>query len=159
MQHNDNEYYLHHDFNRNSNFSGWVYGDYRDNFEYFGNNTILYAHNLTNRSMFGSLAWCLKESWYTNKDNQFVKISTPTTNTVWKIFSIYTITPEVYYLKTYFSTEEEHQEFLNKLKSRSIYNFNENLTPSDKILTLSTCSDDGTKRIAIHAKMVKVEYR
>ena len=27
----------------------------------FGNNTILYAHNLTNRSMFGSLAWCLKE--------------------------------------------------------------------------------------------------
>lgn len=159
VQHNDNEYYLHHDFNRNSNFSGWVYGDYRDNFEYFGNNTILYAHNLTNRSMFGSLAWCLKESWYTNKDNQFVKISTPTTNTVWKIFSIYTITPEVYYLKTYFSTEEEHQEFLNKLKSRSIYNFNENLTPSDKILTLSTCSDDGTKRIAIHAKMVKVEYR
>ena len=159
VKHSDNEYYLKHDFHKNSNFNGWVYGDYRDNFEYFGNNTIIYAHNLINRTMFGSLAWCLKESWYTNTDNQFIKLSTPTTNTVWKIFSIYTIPSEVYYLKTYFENDKEHQEFLDTLKKRSIYNFKEDLTTSDKILTLSTCSDDGTKRIAIHAKMVKVEYR
>lgn len=159
VQANDNEYYLKHDFNKNSNFCGWVYGDYRDDFTYFGNNTILYAHNLINRTMFGSLIWCQKESWYTNEENLYIKISTPTSNTIWKIFSIYQIKPEVYYLKTYFETTEEHQEFLDTLKNRSIYNFNEDLTPSDKILTLSTCSDDGTKRAVIHAKMVKAEYR
>jgi sortase B len=159
VQADDNEYYLKHDFNKNSNFGGWVYGDYRDDFTYFGNNTILYAHNLINRTMFGSLIWCQKESWYTNEENQYIKISTPTSNTIWKIFSIYQIKPEVYYLKTYFETTEEHQEFLDTLKNRSIYNFNEELTSSDKILTLSTCSDDGTKRAVIHAKMVKAEYR
>ena len=159
VQTNDNEYYLKHDFNKNSNFGGWVYGDYRDDFTYFGNNTILYAHNLINRTMFGSLIWCQKEAWYTNEENQYIKISTPTSNTIWKIFSIYQIKPEVYYLKTYFETTEEHQEFLDTLKSRSIYNFNEELTTNDKILTLSTCSDDGTKRAVIHAKMVKAEYR
>ena len=160
VQHSDNEYYLKHDFNRNYNANGWVYGDYRDDFKYFGNNTIIYAHNLTNRTMFGSLAWCLKESWYTNEENHYIKISTPYSNTVWRIFSIYTIKPEVYYLKTYFSTDEEHQEFLDTLKDRSIYKFtDENLTTDDKILTLSTCSDDGTKRIVIHAQMVKAEYR
>lgn len=159
VQSDDNEYYLKHDFNKNSNFGGWVYGDYRDDFTYFGNNTILYGHNLINRTMFGSLIWCQKESWYTNEENLYIKISTPASNTIWKIFSIYQIKPEVYYLKTYFETTEEHQEFLDTLKNRSIYNFNEELTTNDKILTLSTCSDDGTKRAVIHAKMVKAEYR
>ena len=160
VQHSDNEYYLTHDINKKYNGNGWVYGDYRDDFKYFGNNTILYAHNLTNRTMFGSLAWCLKESWYTNEENHYIKLSTPYSNTVWKIFSIYTIKPEVYYLKTYFNSDEEHQNFLNKIKSRSIYEFTEkSLTTDDKILTLSTCSDDGTKRIVIHAQMIKAEYR
>ena len=161
VQHNDNEYYLKHDFNKQNNSNGWVYGDYRADFEYFGTNTILYAHNMTNRTMFGSLAWCLKESWYKNEDNHYIKLSTPYSNTIWKIFSIYTIKPEVYYLKTYFNTNEEHLEFLNKIKNRSIYNFNlkEELTTDNKILTLSTCSDDGKKRIVIHAVMIKAEYR
>lgn len=161
VQHDDNEYYLKHDFYKKYNINGWVYGDYRDDFKYFGTNTILYAHNMTNRTMFGSLVWCLKDSWYQNEENHYIKLSTPYSNTVWRIFSIYTITPEVYYLKTYFESEEEHQEFLDAIKKRSIYNFNltEELTTDDKILTLSTCTDDGTKRIVIHAKMIKAEYR
>ena len=159
LQAKDNEFYLHHDFNKNYNFGGWVFGDFRDDFTYFGNNTIIYAHNLTNRSMFGSLVWALKDSWHTNPENQFIKLSTPTSNTVWKIFSIYSIKPEVYYIKTFFETDSEHQEFLDTLNKRSIYNFNETLNTSDKILTLSTCSDDGTQRVVVHAKMVKAEYR
>ena len=159
VQHSDNEYYLKHDFNNRYNIYGWVYGDFRDDFEYFGTNTIMYAHNMTDRSMFGSLVWCLKESWYTNEENMYIKMSTPKTNTIWKIFSIYTINPEVYYLKTYFENDEEHTIFLNTLKNRSIYDFQEDVSSDDKIITLSTCTDDGTKRIVIHAKMVKVQYR
>ena len=41
----------------------------------------------------------------------------------------------------------------------STINIEDKLTTDDKILTLSTCSDDGTKRIVIHAQMVKAEYR
>lgn len=161
VQHGDNEYYLNHDFNKRYNMNGWVYGDYRDDFKYFGTNTIIYAHNMTNKTMFGSLTWCLKESWYTNRENHFIKLSTPYSNTAWQIFSIYTIKPEVYYLKTYFESSEEHQEFLDTIHKRSIYDFNieDKLTTDDKILTLSTCSDDGTKRVVIHAKMIKAEYR
>lgn len=159
VQTTDNEYYLKHDFNKQDNYAGWIYGDYRDDFNLFGNNTIIYAHNMLNRTMFGSLVWCLKESWYKNVENQYIKLSTPNSNTVWKIFSIYTIKPEIYYLKTYFESDKSHQEFIDTIKGRSIYNFNESVTSSDKILTLSTCTDDGTKRIVIHAKMIKAEYR
>ena len=159
VQGDDNEYYLKHDFNKRYNNGGWIYGDYRDDFERFGTNTIIYGHNLINRTMFGSLVWALKESWYKNSDNWYIKLSTPNSNTVWKIFSIYQIKPEIYYLKTYFDTDLEHQEFLDTLTKRSIYNFDEVLTTDDKILTLSTCTDDGTRRVVIHAKMIKVEYR
>jgi len=159
LQSNDNEYYLKHDFYKNSNFGGWIYGDYRDDFTHFGSNTIIYGHNLINKTMFGSLTWCQRSSWYENEDNLYIKLSTPTSNTVWKVFSIYQIKPEIDYLKTYFETTEEHQEFLDMLKNRSIYDFKETLTSDDKILTLSTCSDDGTKRAVIHAKMIKAEYR
>ena len=109
--------------------------------------------------MFSTLTWCLKDSWYTNVDNHYIKVSTPTSNTVWKIFSIYMIKTEVYYLKTYFETEEEHQKFVDTIKGRSIYNFNEDISTEDKILTLSTCNNDSTKRIVIHAKMIKAEYK
>lgn len=159
VQSNDNEYYLKHDFNKRANAAGWVYADYRSDFKYFGTNTILYGHNMINKSMFGTLPGCLKKSWYTNEENQYIKISTPFSNTVWKIFSMYTIKPEVYYLMTYFEDEQEHQQFIEKIHSRSIYDFQTEVSHEDKILTLSTCSDDGTKRVVIHAKMIKVEYR
>lgn len=159
VKHSDNDYYLNHDFSRYNNIAGWIYGDYRDDFQYFGTNTIIYGHNMNNRSMFGSLVWALKGSWHTNKDNQYIKLSTPYSNTVWEIFSIYSIKPEVYYLKTYFESEEEHEKFVETLKKRSIYDFKNDISKDDKILTLSTCSDDGTQRVVVHAKMVKVEYR
>jgi len=159
VQSNDNEYYLKHDFNKRNNAAGWVYADYRADFKYFGTNTILYGHNMLNKTMFGSLPSVLKKSWYTNEENQYIKLSTPYSNTVWKIFSIYTIKPEVYYLMTYFKDDTEHQKFIETIHKRSIYNFNVAVSHEDKILTLSTCSDDGTKRVVVHAKMIKVEYR
>ncbi len=158
VQHNDNDYYLHHDFYGNATNLGWVFGDYRDNFSTFGYNTIIYAHNLINDTMFGSLSNVLTTSWQNNSDNHYVKISTPTSNTVWKVFSVYTIVPTVDYLKTSF-TENEYQDFLNMLTGRSVYNFDVPLTTTDKIITLSTCDDAGTKRLVVHAKLVKVQYK
>lgn len=154
----DNEYYLKHDFNKNNNINGWVYADYRANFSNFGKNTIIYAHNLTNRTMFGSLVETQKPYWYTNEDNKYIKISTPTSNSVWAIFSTYTIEPVTDYLRTNFKNHN-YQDFLNLMKSRSIYDFGIEVTKDDKILTLSTCNDAGTKRIVVQAKMVTITYR
>lgn len=160
VQTTDNEYYLSHDFNKRYNIYGWVFGDFRDDFTKFQKNTIIYAHNTGRGTMFATLPNATKEYWYTNEENHYIKISTPTSNTIWKIFSIYTTTgDDVYYLKTYFNNKDDYQDFLNTLKDKSIYNFNETLTSNDKILTLSTCDSSGKRRIAVHAKMIKVEYR
>lgn len=158
VQTDNNQFYLKHDYKKNYNSGGWIYADYRVNFVDFGKNTIIYGHNLTNRTMFGSLVETQKSYWYTNPDNHYIKISTPTSNTVWKIFSTYTIEPVTDYIRTNFKTYS-YQDFLNLMKSRSIYNFNTEVTEEDKILTLSTCNDSGTKRIVVQAKMVTIAYK
>ena len=158
VQAEDNDYYLSHAFNKRSNAGGWIFADYRVDFKNFGKNTIIYGHNMNNKTMFGSIPNMLYSGYLSNSSNYYIKISTPTSNTVWKVFSVYTIEPEVYYLKTNFRTEP-YDKFLNTLKSRSVYDFGIDVTTDDKILTLSTCDNTGTKRVAVHAKMINIEYK
>ena len=158
VQTTNNTYYLDHAFNKTKNAGGWIYADFRANFNNFDKNTIIYGHNISNRTMFGSLVETQKPYWYTTANDKYIKISTPTSNTVWTIFSTYTIEPEIEYLRTNFENNS-YKDFLNKMKSRSIYNFGIDITENDKILTLSTCNDAGTKRIVINAKMININYR
>lgn len=159
VQTSDNGYYLNHDYSKNYNMGGWVYGDYRNNFNSFDKNTIIYGHNLINKTMFGSLPKVLNSSWYNNQSNQVIKMSTLTNNSLWQIFSVYTTASEAYYTTTKFSSNDEYLTFLNTIKTRSKHNFNIDLDESSKILTLTTCTDDGTARVVVHAKMVSISYK
>ena len=159
VQHSNNDFYLEHDFYKRKTKNGWIFGDYRNNFEKFDNNTIIYGHNLINKTMFGTLPKLLNKNWFSNKNNHYIKLSTKNTNTIWQIFSVYKITPTTDYLQTRFNSSTAYQEFLNTLKSRSEYNFNLDVNYTDKIITLSTCDNTGTKRIAIHAKLINIESK
>lgn len=154
VQTKDNSYYLNHSFDKKYNEAGWVFLDYRNSKDLNNRNTILYAHSRLDKTMFGSLSKVLKSSWYNNKDNHIIRLSTDTENTLWQIFSVYKIPEESYYITTNFNNNEEYNKFLNTIKQRSIHNFNTNLDTNDKILTLSTCYSD-TERTVVHAKLIK----
>ena len=97
-------------------------------------------------------------SWYQNKSNHIIRISTELENTLWQVFSVYKIEEESYYIKTDFSNDTEFNDFLTTIKNRSKYDFNTELTSSDKILTLSTCAND-KERYVVHAKLIKKSAR
>lgn len=158
VQTTDNDYYLTHSFDKKVNEAGWVFMDYRNNKNFENKNTIIYAHSRLNKTMFGSLSKVLKESWYNNKDNHIIRISTPTENSSWQIFSVYKIKSETYYITTDFNNNTEYETFLNTIKNRSKHDFNTSITTNDKILTLSTCYSD-TERTVVHAKLIKREKR
>ena len=159
VQTNDNSYYLNHAFDKSKNSAGWVFADYRNNMVNFDKNTVIYGHSRSNQTVFGSLKKVLNKSWYNNKNNHIIKLSTPTENTLWQIVSIYTIKPESYYITTKFS-DSQFNTFINTIKKRSEINFSGGLTENDKILTLSTCADvAGTTRLVIHAKLIKLDKR
>ena len=159
VQTTNNDYYLNHAFDKTDNKAGWVFMDYRNNPVDFNQNTIIYAHSRYNGTMFGSLKNILKSSWYTNKENHIIRLSTPTENTMWQVFSVYTIEKENYYITPSFLTAESYQEFLNTIKSRSEVDFSGTVNTNDKVLTLSTCKDNFGNRIVMHAKLIKKEMR
>lgn len=159
VQHSDNDFYLEHDFYQRKTANGWIFADYRNNFETFDNNTIIYGHNLINNTMFGSLTDLLNKNFIKKPNNHYIKLSTKNTNSVWKIFSVYKINPTTDYLQAKFNSTVAYQEFLDTIKNRSYYDFNQNVTYDDKIITLSTCDNTGTKRVVIHAKLINIENK
>lgn len=158
VQGKDNNYYLEHSYDKKYNEAGWVFLDYRNNKTLSDKNNILYAHSRLDKTMFGSLSKTLKSNWYNNKDNNIIRLSTETENTLWQIFSVYKIPGESYYITTNFSNDNDYQKFLNTIKGRSIHDFNTTLTTEDKVLTLSTCYSD-TERTVVHAKLIKRSAR
>ena len=154
VQANDNYYYLNHSFDNSVNKAGWVFLDYRNDNDLSDKNNIIYAHSRLDKTMFGSLNDTLKYSWYSNKDNHIIKISTEKENTLWQIFSVYKIPVESYYITTDFLNDSAFEDFLDVIKKRSVFDFNTNLTKDDRILTLSTCYSD-KERTVIHAKLIK----
>lgn len=113
---------------------------------------------MNNKTMFGSLRNILSSSWYNNSDNHIIKLSAPTENTLWQVFSVYHIKTTNDYIQTRFTSDQEYLNFLNKLKDRSAVTFDTTVSASDKILTLSTCYNK-TDKVVMHAKLIKREAR
>lgn len=154
----DNEFYLKHSFDKSSNKKGWVFLDYRNDIDFLSKNTILYAHGLVNNQMFGSMRNVIKPNWYNNKNNHIIKISTTNNNQLWQVFSTYTIEPESYYITTNFLSDEEYNNFIETIKSRSVYDYKTEVSTNDKILTLSSCYDN-KKRMVLHAKLISIQNK
>lgn len=153
----DNSYYLNHSYKKEKNNIGSIFLDYRNDLDNLSKNNIIYGHGRLDNTMFGSLNNLLDSSNLDSKESYYITLSTPNSIMTFKIFSVYTIPKEGYYIKTYFSSNKYFKEFLETIMKRSIYNFNTDVNTSDKILTLSTCKDNFGKRIVVHAKLLKKE--
>lgn len=159
VQTTNNDYYLKHAFDRSKNYAGWVYADFRNDFEELSKNTVIYAHGRKDGVMFGSLINTLKKNWYTNVENQIIQLSTLNYNTMWQIFSVYKIEAESYYITTDFSTDRAFEDFILTMENRSIYDFGVDVSSDDRVLTLSTCYNDKGVRLVVQAKLVKIQSR
>ena len=149
---NDNKYYLKHNFDKESNISGWIFMDHRNKYDGNDKNLIIYGHNMRDGSMFGTLKNIITKEWYQNKDNHLITLINEQGEEQYQVFSTYSIKVEDYYITTDFKNDDEYAKFLNKLKSRSVYDYNVSLKDTASILTLSTCSSNGAKRMVLHAR-------
>ena len=148
----NNDYYLTHSFDKSYNSAGWVFMDYKNKFDCTDNNMVIYAHNRRDGSLFGTLKNILTEEWQANSDNFVIPFITENEKAEYQVFSVYKIEKEDYYITTNFGKYTEFQKFIDKIKSRSIKDFNVEVTTNDQILTLSTCADNNKYRVVLHAK-------
>lgn len=159
VQSKDNEYYLKHSFDKSYNEAGWIFLDYRNDITTLNKNNIIYGHNMLNHTMFSTLTKMLDKEFFNDDNNKYINLTTENKSTIWKIFSLYVTNPDTYYMSIAFSSKSENETFLNNLKNKSIYDFNEDLNSNDKILTLSTCTNLNTKRLVVHAKLIYEETK
>lgn len=151
VQCDNNSFYLKHDFYKQNSSSGAIFMDYRDNQE--SQNTILYGHNMRNKTMFNNLLKFKDEAFF-NQNNK-IKVMKDDQEYIYEVFSAYTTEGNDDYLITNFSSNQEYQKYINDIKTKSLFKSNVEVSEKDKIITLSTCSyefDDA--RTVVHGKLV-----
>lgn len=151
VQSYSNEFYLNHDIYSEEDYNGWVFMDYRNDIKELSDHLIIYAHNrYYSGVMFGTLQNALRNNWYTNEENQIIKFRSLYADYEFQIFSVYKIYKTNDYIATEFTNNNAKEIFFNKIKERSIYDFDVQVDKNSKVLTLSTCADNDN-RIVVHA--------
>ncbi len=160
VQCGDNEYYLTHDFEGNYTDAACPFLDYRNNaYSITSNrNFIIYGHARKDRSIFGSLDFC-RQSWWQNNDSfQLIRYTSHNEQTVWRVFSVYTLKiDDYYYIETEFENDKAFGKFIDDIQDLSERDFGVSVGADDTILTLSTCAYNGDDRLVVHAKLVQVD--
>ena len=156
VQSEDNTFYLTHNFEKNKNGAGWIFADYRNNFDFLDKNTIVYGHNRRNGTMFSNLQYYLDSNFSNNPEHKYINFNTKKGPYLAEVFSVYKVSSDDVELYCNYSTASEFAETINNWKNNSLYDFNTEVTSSDNVLTLYTCDDNTEYRILLHAKLIKL---
>lgn len=141
VQGKDNEYYLKHNFKNESNMSGTIFVDYRNNIDE-DKNIIIYGHNMRNGTMFNNITKFKEESFFNN--NNTINIIRNNILYQYEIFSIYVEDESKVSLEIEFTDNDAFVNYALNEASKSMYNKNIIITEEDKIITLVTCSYEYT---------------
>lgn len=139
MQGTDNDYYLTHTFYGEELTSASIFMDYQNTPDFSDMVTIIYGHNMKNDTMFGLLHEYEDEANYA--DNSYFWIYTPEATYRYDIFSCYT-TGDLNYI-IYYDECDEYTEYVQKLKANSSYDTGVEVSGSDRVVMLSTCTAAG----------------
>lgn len=138
--------YLKNDFYGEYTKYGNVFLDYRCGKYTLSTNTILYGHTTEDgQQVFYDLSKYYDAEFY--KKHPIVEYSTLYNTYRWKIFAVFATTVEASdddgYVFDYIypaMDTEDMQGYLAAVKERELYHTGVDVQPTDKILTLSTCS-------------------
>lgn len=158
VQGNDNSYYLKKDFNKQNNSAGTIFMDSLNNFE-VDNNTVLYGHNMKNKTMFNNVTLFKKKDFFNQNNKIKIKHDKEEKEYTYEVFSVYHSDNSFDYNMVKFGQGYTFGDFIDDIKAKSIYKKDIEITENDKIITLSTCSYEfkGAKT-TIHAKLIETKY-
>ena len=152
LQGEDNEYYLHRDINREHLFAGSIFMDAYNNASFYNYNTIIYGHNMRDGSMFARLKEFSNEA--TLRQCPYFWILTPDADYLYKICSIHQASSGSDTFTVRFADYEEYMLWQDKMLSLSVPATGETLEYQDRVVTLSTCTENSTVRMTVQGKLV-----
>lgn len=137
----DNQTYLTHSWDGTPTSAGAIFLDYRVEWEPRGFNTIVYGHNMRNRTMFGSLRNYRKDGYW----EQHPEICLIDDEGVhyYDIFAAWEPRVTDAPFQTDVTAEEDRREFIDTALRHSAFQTGVEPTVDGEILTLSTCTGMG----------------
>lgn len=141
-----NDFYLKRNFYKQDDKYGNAYLDAYNTASELDTNNIIYGHNMTDGLSFAQL-----EKYYTIdgfKESPIIQYSTLFNDYYFKVYAVF-ITNGSHsgdnnylfdFTVTKFTGEENYKSFLEAIDERKLYDTGVGITPTDKIITLSTCS-------------------
>lgn len=140
----DEEFYLHKDFNKEYSDSGTLFASSKSKLMTQSDNVLIYGHNMKAGTMFHTLLNFEDEDFYKKHHN--IYFDTLEENGKYEVIAAFRteITDDASSFKYYdfyqAESKEEFDEFVAKAKSLTPYTIDSTVEYGDRLLTLSTCA-------------------
>ena len=156
VQAHDNQYYVDRLVDGTPNGAGAIFMDFRNSPDFSDLNSIIYGHNMTNRSMFGSLRDYRNQSYY----DEFPVLWILTPETAYRVDLIAgCVTAADSDDYDLLDQNEDLQDLLSRLTKRSTFDSNVNPNLVSRIVCLSTCTYEyDNARYIIVGKLLPIPY-
>lgn len=141
VQGKDNDYYLTHSFLKGESKLGCIFLDSGEKSGLSAQNPILYGHDMRNGSMFASLCLYRDESFF--RQHPSLELYTEQGEAVCPVFSVHEAAPDGETYTVSFPDGAAFRNYADRMKKLSLYDTGVTPGPKDRILTLSTCVEDG----------------
>lgn len=151
VQGEDNDYYLTHSFNGTSNSSGTIFEDCDIKGGLSATNVILYGHHMKNDGMFAPLKYYVRNgaAYYNTEGNDVFYIYTGNRIIQYKIFTVHEDDPISPTYTYNFPDVSSLREYAQQMKDLSIYDTGVDVSNATQVITLSTCTAAGDRRIIV----------
>lgn len=145
VQADNNKYYLNHDFYGKSTSYGAIFASYKNDMHDLDRNTLIYGHNMTDGSRFADLLNYKNLEYY--KKHPIIQFDTLYEKQFWKICAVVitngsTESDNGYFFDFTFNQCSNlcYEEYIEELEKRSLYETGVDILPTDKLITLCTCT-------------------
>ncbi len=138
LQGPDNDYYLHHTWEKKWNGGGSIFLDCRSSRDFEGFHTIIYGHRMRNGTMFGPLHRYAEQDFWA--EHPYVYVADGECVRRYAVFAAWepSVTSAVYARNL--DSEAARRELIAQCLGGSVIDTGVVPGPEDKLLTLSTCT-------------------
>ena len=157
VQGSDNDFYLYHLADGTPNAMGSIFLDYRDSADFTNFPMIIYGHDMRAGQMFGSLRHYESQEFFEAHSSMF--IFTPHANYELILAVGYVLDSSVEVPPMSFNGPEDFYEFMEYITSRSVFSSNVQISYSDRMVYLATCTPTGSvdNRLVLVGKLVNIQ--
>lgn len=154
MRADDNTTYALKDYEGNDSETGAVFLDYRNATDFSDSNSIIYGHNMRNRTMFGALK-IYKEDLGFLELHKYFQIITPEETARYEIFAFMDVPKDSYIYDVVGKNPSNMREYLDTIEYKTYIDTGIEPGVDDQIVMLSSCTKSDELYFVIFAVKIK----